>query len=591
MDSLKKGELCIKKCSKSNQQNYLKERFDLIKEISNQKMNNVCFDCRKVGPKYISINNAIFLCEECAQIHRTFPQNISWIIDNKINLLSNKFLKYLYYGGNENLDNFINYDYPGLQNYTSEILYKTQAMIYYREDLKCKIEGKPKPACPNNIMAYKLVSKNGLINIREENLFKSKENKESKDVINNYYNNYNNTYNTFNNYNYIKQDDGDFYNNRNSYNTCNNKNTNYCNLVNKTFFDEMKNLFSKKSPKKYISNNNTNNKLVVLKSYDQISKMKTKYDNYSLTYSSYKTLNQSLPTLNESSFYSLTNRANESITVNKIFNKSVYSKNKSSNHHSFSQKYIKPKISKNKFKRKNIILNGFLKHKNEMKNKLRTIEISGKEKYKDHNNLLNLNNKINNKKIKIYNSFKIYKKPQNSDFDLSFEKNKLKSPIKINLLNKVDNKKRNNLFSNFIHNIGNKNCQINLTKKCINLNKIDNRNIFDFINSNSNLNTIDSKDKTITDINKNKGIIKVKKKNYLNTSYDVVKRKPIKVNLNITSKNHNSPDNNKKDIEKKKKALQDKKEHEKLEEKDLHNLLFGRKDNDLFNNIIYMNNK
>ena len=81
-------------------------------------------------------------------------------------------------------------------------------MIYYREDLKCKIEGKPKPACPNNVMAYKLVSKNGLINIREENLFKGIKNKERKDVINNYYNTYNNTYNTFNSYNYINE--GDF---------------------------------------------------------------------------------------------------------------------------------------------------------------------------------------------------------------------------------------------------------------------------------------------------------------------------------------------------------------------------------------------
>ena len=68
-----------------------------------------------------------------------------------------------------------------------------------------------------------------------------------------------------------------------------------------------------------------------------------------------------------------------------------------------------------------------------------------------------------------------------------------------------------------------------------------------------------------------------------------MKRKPIKVNLNITSKNHISP-GNRKDIEKKRKALQDKKEQEKLEEEDLHNLLFERKDNDLFNNIIYMNN-
>ena len=588
MNSLTNGELYINKASKSNQQDYLNERFDLIKEISNQKMNNVCFDCRKAVPKYISINNAIFLCEECSQIHRTFPQNISMIIDNKLNLLSNTFLKYLYYGGNENLDNFINYDYPGLQNYTSEILYKTQAMIYYRENLKCKIEGKPKPACPNNVMAYKLVSKNGLINIREENLFNSKENKESKDVINNYYNNYNNTYNTFNSYNYINEDN--FNDNKNSYNIRNNKNTNYCNLVNKIFFDEMKNLFSKKSPKNYISSNNANKKLTVLKSYGQISKMKTKYDNFSLTTQSHKSLNQSLPTLNESLFHSLTNRANESIPVNKIFNKSVYFEHKFSNQHSFSQKYIKPKVSKNKYIRKNIILNGFLNEKNKMNNEIRTIDISIKEKYNDQNNLLNLDDKIYKQKIKNFNSFKICKKAQNSDFDLSHEINKIKSPKRINLLNKVDKKRKKYLYVNYIHNINNKNSQINFAKKSINLNKIDNRNnIFDLINNNSNLNTIDSKDKTITDIDKNKGIIKVKKKNYLNTSYDNVKRKPIKVNLNITSKNHISP-GNRKDIENKRKALQDKREQEKLEEEDLHNLLFERKDNDLFNNIICMNN-
>ena len=585
MDSLAKGELYIKKFSKSDQQDYLKTRFDLYQEISNQKMNNVCFDCRKAGPKYISINNAIFLCEECAQIHRTFPQNISLIIDNKLNLLSNIFLKYLYYGGNDNLDDFVNYEYPGLQNYTSEILYKTQAMIYYREDLKCKIEGKPKPSCPNNIMAYKLVSKNGFINIREENLYKTKKNKESKDVINNYYNNYNNTYNTFNSYNYINEDN--FKNNNNSYSFGNNKNTKYCNLVNKTFFDEMNNLFSKKSPKKYIYNN----KLTVLKSYALTSKMKNKYDNYySLTNENNKTFNQSLPTINESFYNSLTNRANESIQANKILSKSIYFEHKSSNHHSFSQKYIKPKISKNKYKRKNIILNEFLKDKNEMKKNKGNIDISEKENYKDQNNLLNLNNKIYKQKIKIFNSFKIYKKPQNSDFDLSFEINKKKSPKKIYLLNKVDKKRQKYLFADYIHKIKNKNSKINLTKKSINLNKIDNKNIFEFINSNSNLNTIDSKYNTITNINKNKRIIKVKKNNYLNTSCDMVESKPIKVNLNITSKSHISPGNSKKDIERKRKALQDKKEQEKLEEEDLHNLLFERKDNDLFNNIIYMNN-
>jgi hypothetical protein len=354
----------------------------------------------------------------------------------------------------------------------------------------------------------------------------------------------------------------------------------------------MKNLFSKKSPKQYISGINTNNRLTVLKSYERIFKMKNRYDNYySLTNGSNKTLNQSLPTLNESFYNSLTNRVNESTSANKILNKSVYFKNKTSDHHSFSQKYIKPKISKNKYKRKQIILNRFLKEKKEMKNKKKTIDISGKTNYKEQNNLLNLNDKIYKPKIEIFNSFKIYKKPLNSDFDLSFEINKKKSSIKNKLLNKVDKKRKKNLIANYIHNIGNKNNRINLTKKNINLNKTINRNIFDFINRNSNSKSKDSKNNNMSDINKNKGIIKVKKNKYLNISYDGnVKRKPIKVNLNITSKNHISPGNSKKDIEKKRKALQDKKEQEQLEEEDLHNLLFERKDNDLFNNIICMNN-
>ena len=70
-----------------------------------------------------------------------------------------------------------------------------------------------------------------------------------------------------------------------------------------------------------------------------------------------------------------------------------------------------------------------------------------------------------------------------------------------------------------------------------------------------------------------------------------MKRKPIKVNLNITSsKNIIDPYIDKKEVEIKKKALQDKKEQEQLEDEDIHNILFERKDNDLFNNIICMNN-
>ena len=140
MQTIKNRDYFWENENKEKQKNYLNTKFELIREISNEEMNKECFDCNKKNPKYISINNAIFLCEECAQLHKTFPDNISVIIDNNLNLLSNNYLKYLFYGGNANLDNFINYEYPGLQNYSPEILYKTQAMIYYRELLKNKIE-------------------------------------------------------------------------------------------------------------------------------------------------------------------------------------------------------------------------------------------------------------------------------------------------------------------------------------------------------------------------------------------------------------------------------------------------------------------
>ena len=593
MNALQKGELYMKKVNIPNQQDYMNTRFELIQEISNQKMNNECFDCRKEDPKYISINNAIFLCEECAEIHKTFPKNISFIIDNKLNLLSNTFLKYLYHGGNENLDNFINYDFPGLQNYSPEILYKTQAMVYYREDLKCKIEGKPKPICPNNVMAYKLVSKNGLINIREENTFKTKKVEENKDVINNYYNNYNNTYNTYNNYNITN--DGSYNIKRNSFNNFNNKNINHCSLVSKAFFNEMKNLFGKKYINSDNDSKNNYEEFSLLKSYNHVNKMKNKYNHYSLTNEkNTNTLNQSLPMLNESFNYSLTNRTNEPISTFRFLNKSAASEHKSPNQHSFSQKFLNQKTSNNKYHNKKIVIDEYMNENHQPKKKRLTIDVSGntKNKDKDKNNLFNLNDKIYKQKKKIFNSFKIYKKPQNWDFDLSFELNKKLCLQKNNLLNKLNKHKKKCLigdYNDYINNISSKNNQINLKKN----KKSENQTNYYHINNNSNLNTIESKDHFINGKNNNKemGIIKVKKKKYLNVSYDVMKRKPIKVNLNVTSsKNFLDSNNDKKDFEIKRKALQDKKEQEQLEDEDIHNILFERKDNDLFNNIICMNN-
>ena len=127
-----------------------------IKKILTEPSNKECFDCGQQNPEYISLNNGIFICRICATIHRQFPEEISSIRQN-INSLTDKELLILYKGGNQKLSNFVTYEFPGLQNYTPEILYKTKAMEYYRERLKYYSGMSSKPFKPNDLIAYKLI--------------------------------------------------------------------------------------------------------------------------------------------------------------------------------------------------------------------------------------------------------------------------------------------------------------------------------------------------------------------------------------------------------------------------------------------------
>ena len=135
------------------------EKTRKIKEIYKDEMNNECFDCGKPDPGFISANNGIFICRECMIIHYQFPDDISLIIKNNLSLLNKDQINYIYFGGNRKLFEFINYEYPQLQNYSPEILYKTQAMQFYRDTLYYLVEGGNKPLKPNEHFAYKLIKK------------------------------------------------------------------------------------------------------------------------------------------------------------------------------------------------------------------------------------------------------------------------------------------------------------------------------------------------------------------------------------------------------------------------------------------------
>ena len=538
--------------SKDLNNSYFK-KYQLMNQILNQKMNLICFDCRKKIPKYISINNAIFLCSNCALIHKkNFPDKISSIIENNLNLLSINYLNILSVGGNQNLDNFINYVFPGLQNYPPKILYLTQALNYYRDNLKYKVNLGTEPLCPNELTAYKIVSENGLTNIREKNIIYSNDlnnsldntySKNDNDVVNHYFNNFNNTYNTYNSIsisNEIPEKD--------------NEKTLNASLSNKEFFNEMKNLFGKRYIKSFKKGYSTNRKLTAIKSFNNLSKTKIKkysdlndYKNNPLTYR-----------LNESVNYSFAKT--KETNKNSFKNLHLVNLNKSTINYCYTQRYVKPTI-------KNIKKNYGINMKYIENEKLKKI----------YNNKKKFNNIIQQRNVLKY--FKGQKKTK------SFIKSKENINNSINKINSItlNNKNRNHKLNlDYTDNV--------LLKEKIlqKVNKTKNKNLYlntDFINKSNDIfipiknreNKIIQSNITTSYNNYNKkNKLSSTKKNNINITFDgYTKRIPIKVNLKM-------------DFERKKQALKDKTQQEKKEKNlNMNNNLYY---SDIFdNNFFYIN--
>ena len=538
--------------SKDLNNSYFK-KYQLMNQILNQKMNLICFDCRKKIPKYISINNAIFLCSNCALIHKkNFPDKISSIIENNLNLLSLNYLNILSVGGNQNLDNFINYVFPGLQNYPPKILYLTQALNYYRDNLKYKINLGTEPLCPNELTAYKIVSENGLTNIREKNIIYSNDlnnsldntySKNDNDVVNHYFNNFNNTYNTYNSIsisNEIPEKD--------------NEKTLNASLSNKEFFNEMKNLFGKRYIKSFKKGYSSNRKLTAIKSFNNLSKTKIKkysdlndYKNNPLTYR-----------LNESVNYSFAKT--KETNKNSFKNLHLVNLNKSTINYCYTQRYVKPTI-------KNIKKNYGINMKYIENEKLKKI----------YNNKKKFNNIIQQRNVLKY--FKGQKKTK------SFIKSKENINNSINKINSItlNNKNRNHKLNlDYTDNV--------LLKEKIlqKVNKTKNKNLYlntNFINKSNDIfipiknreNKIIQSNITTSYNNYNKkNKLSSTKKNNINITFDgYTKRIPIKVNLKM-------------DFERKKQALKDKTQQEKKEKNlNMNNNLYY---SDIFdNNFFYIN--
>ncbi len=145
----------------------------LLKEILSEELNFICFDCRmeidlNITLNY-SINNGVFLCSKCAEIHKNTLSAFSKIKTCNLEELEEEDILLLYYGGNRKLTEFIEFEFPQLLKYDSQTLYKTVAMEYYRQNLRCLAFAEPKPLKPKSEEGYQIMHEN-LYGIEKNNM-------------------------------------------------------------------------------------------------------------------------------------------------------------------------------------------------------------------------------------------------------------------------------------------------------------------------------------------------------------------------------------------------------------------------------------
>jgi len=63
--------------------------------------NNRCFECGVQDPQWISVNNGIFICLNCAGLHRSFGVQVSFVRSLEMDNISDLQKKMLVYGGNK----------------------------------------------------------------------------------------------------------------------------------------------------------------------------------------------------------------------------------------------------------------------------------------------------------------------------------------------------------------------------------------------------------------------------------------------------------------------------------------------------------
>jgi hypothetical protein len=108
------------------------ERDKVFNQLYLHPENKACFDCGSSNPKWASVNNAVFLCFQCAGKHRSYGVHISFMRSCALDKWKYKHLEQMKAGGNKAAKAYFEKNdliQSGQHNYASPLAAKYRSSI------------------------------------------------------------------------------------------------------------------------------------------------------------------------------------------------------------------------------------------------------------------------------------------------------------------------------------------------------------------------------------------------------------------------------------------------------------------------------